>query len=226
MRRENFEKAPEVYARSLAVKAMSVLTNATHFGMGIEELARIRRLTDKPLLRKDFIFDEYQVYEARAFGADAILLMASVLDKETMKELFRVAGELGMDALFEVHDLDEIEKVPAGARVYGVNSRNFKGAEGWDKLQTPNFKLQKQSTVQTSKEQSDPTVELETFSLVRSLPKGAVKVAESGVKAGEVARVWEIGYDAVLVGTSLLKHPGGIHEAMSEFEKVLKTLKR
>src|SRR5205823_501437 len=92
----NFEHAPAAYAKSPVVRAVSVLTNATHFGMAIAELQRIRALVTQPVLRKDFMVEEYQVYEARAFGADAILLMANVLDRGQMKRLFDLARELGM----------------------------------------------------------------------------------------------------------------------------------
>src|SRR6478672_9874651 len=85
MRRENVEAAPAAYGASNAVKAVSVLTNTVDFGMSIEELQRVREVVKKPVLRKDFIFDDYQVYEARAFGADALLLMVNVLDRAKLK---------------------------------------------------------------------------------------------------------------------------------------------
>src|SRR6478672_6580708 len=84
MRAANVEAAASAYARSHVVKAISVLTNAIDFGMSIEDLQRVREITGKPVLRKDFIFDEYQVYEARAFGADALLLMVNVLEQAKM----------------------------------------------------------------------------------------------------------------------------------------------
>ncbi|PWU15217.1 MAG: hypothetical protein C5B50_15765 [Verrucomicrobia bacterium] len=238
MRRENFEKAPQAYADSPAVKALSVLTNATHFGMGIEELARIRRLTNKPLLRKDFIFDEYQVYEARAFGADAILLMACVLESARMKGLFELTRELGMDALFEVHDREEIGKVPAGASLYGVNSRNFRsskfkvqGSKSEVRSPKPEARsskpeasnaLKQRGSLKPARDATDPTVDLQTFSLVQSLPSDVIKVAESGVRAEQLGRVRDMGYNAILVGTSLLKHPAGVEAAVKEFEEALK----
>src|ERR1043166_9804701 len=90
----NFEAAPAACAKSPVVRAVSVLTNATHFGMSIEELTRIRALVPQPILRKDFMLEEYQVYESRAFGADGILLMANVLERAQMKRLFHLAREL------------------------------------------------------------------------------------------------------------------------------------
>src|SRR5205807_6358031 len=88
-------------------------------------ISKIKAQVPKPILRKDFIFEEYQVYEARAFGADALLLMANVLDRDAMRRLFDLSRELGMDVLFEAHTKEEIESIPEGARLYGINSRKF-----------------------------------------------------------------------------------------------------
>src|SRR2546423_5338122 len=93
----NVEEAPGAYGESSVVKAVSILTDWKYFGMRIEELEGLKRRIGKPVLRKDFIFDEYQVVEARAFGADAILLMAAVLEKARLLDLFDVATGLGMD---------------------------------------------------------------------------------------------------------------------------------
>src|SRR5262245_26575701 len=125
MRRQNIDEAPQAYERSPVVRAISVLTNATHFGMSIQRLTHIKTSTTKPVLRKDFIFDEYQVWEARAFDADAILLMANLLDAEQMRRLYELTRELGMEALFECHTREQIMQVPANARIYGINSRSF-----------------------------------------------------------------------------------------------------
>src|SRR6266496_5701858 len=84
MRRENVERAPDAYAKSPVVKCVSVLTNSTDFGMSIDDLPKMKAQIPKPILRKDFILEEYQVYEARAFGADALLLMANVLTRDDM----------------------------------------------------------------------------------------------------------------------------------------------
>ena len=96
------------YEESGSVRALSVLTNSRHFGGRIERLRTIRNQVSKPVLRKDFIIGEYQIREARAFGADAILLMASVLDAARLKGFYELALELGMEALFEVHDEAEV----------------------------------------------------------------------------------------------------------------------
>jgi indole-3-glycerol phosphate synthase len=91
------------------VRAVSILTNRTHFGMGIEDLAQIRTQVSQPVLRKDFFIDEYQILEARAHGADAILLMANVLDSAQLRDFHSLALALGMEALFEIHTREEIE---------------------------------------------------------------------------------------------------------------------
>src|SRR6266478_3009121 len=103
MRQENFEQAPVAYARSPIVRAVSVLTNATHFGMAVQDLLRKKAVVKQPILRKEFLIEDYQVYEARAFGADAVLLMASVLDDEKLRRLFELSRELDLDVLFEAH---------------------------------------------------------------------------------------------------------------------------
>jgi indole-3-glycerol phosphate synthase len=212
MRRENVEAAPAAYAKSSAVTAVSVLTNTTDFGMGIGELQKVRAVVSKPILRKDFIFDEYQIYEARAFGADALLLMANVLNGQKMQGLFALSRELGLDVLFEAHTKEEIESIPEGAVLYGINSRNFMASDRW---QLTN------SASQPSGDGKDLTVELETFSLINHLPKHTVKIAESGVKPDKVAEVIKLGYDAILVGTSLLKAPAGIEAMLEEFETAI-----
>ena len=123
----NVKVAPVAYKESRLVKAISVLTNRSHFGksMGVNELWRIKEITNKPVLRKDFITDEYQAYQARAYGADAILLMANILEADELKKLSDIAFELGMDVLFETHCAEELESLPSTARIVGINCRNF-----------------------------------------------------------------------------------------------------
>jgi len=206
MRQENVERAPAVYAKSPVVKCVSVLTNSTDFGMSIEDLSKMKQQIPKPILRKDFIFEEYQVYEARAFGADALLLMVNVLEPENMRRLFNLSRELGMDVLFEAHTKEEIEAIPDGAKLYGINSRKFKAST---------------ETFANSTKSSDFTVELGSFSLINHLPKDSIKIAESGVKPSKLSDVIEMGYDAVLVGTSLLKAESGIENMLKDFEQTI-----
>jgi indole-3-glycerol phosphate synthase len=184
--------------------------------MSIDQLSRIKPLVRKPILRKDFILKEYQVYEARAFGADAILLMANVLNRDSLKRLFDLAQELEIDVLFEVHEEEEIDKIPEGAKICGVNSRKFMATKRWWLARAMHW-----AHLSALSKAPDPSVELQTFSLIKSLPDGVIKVAESGVRASKAGFIREKGYDAILVGTSLLKNPDGIENALSEFEHAL-----
>lgn len=210
MRKENVERAPAAYAKSPVVKCVSILTNSIDFGMSIEDLSRMKQQIPKPILRKDFIFEEYQIYEARAFGADALLLMVNVLGRDEMRRLFELSQELEMDVLFEAHTKEEIEAIPQGAKLYGINSRKFKAST---------------QTFSNSTKGSDFTVELDVFSLVNRLPKDVLKIAESGVGPSQLSHVIELGYHAVLVGTSLLKAQAGIESMLREFDLALAVLK-
>ncbi|NBZ95674.1 MAG: indole-3-glycerol-phosphate synthase [Proteobacteria bacterium] len=211
MRAENVAEAPHAYEESSAVKAISVLTNERHFGGSMERLQEIRSLVSKPVLRKDFILEEYQVREARAFGADAILLMASVLDTARLKGFHELALELGMESLFEVHDEEEVSALPAQARIVGINSRRFKAPE-----ESAGFA----AVGGAGSSEKDFSIRLDTFDLVDRLPEGVIRVAESGLDAGNVASVAEK-FHAALVGTSLLRDPEGIRAGLSAFEEAL-----
>lgn len=211
MRAENVAEAPHAYEESSAVKAISVLTNERHFGGSMERLQKIRSLVSKPVLRKDFILEEYQVREARAFGADAILLMASVLDAARLKGFHELALELGMESLFEVHDEEEVSALPAQARIVGINSRRFKAPE-----ESAGFA----AVGGAGSSEKDFSIRLDTFELVDRLPAGTIRVAESGLDAGNVASVAEK-FHAALVGTSLLRDPEGIRAGLSAFEEAI-----
>jgi indole-3-glycerol phosphate synthase len=214
MRRQNVDDAPAAYERNHVVRAISVLTNATHFGMSMERLRQVKAATTKPILRKDFIFDDYQVYEARAFGADAILLMANLLDGEEMRRLYQLAGELQMDVLFECHTREQIAQVPPGAELYGINSRTFDtDAQTYDAAR-------KHSQAGST---HDLTTDAARFELGRHLPAQALKVAESGVRPETVCILRDqFGYHAALVGTSLLTAEQGVFNELERFEKVLR----
>jgi indole-3-glycerol phosphate synthase len=162
--------------------AISVLTEEDFFAGSLDDLRRVKQTTGVPVLRKDFIVDPYQVWEARAAGADAILLIASVLDLPHLRRLLLLARDLELSALVEIHDLEELGKaMDAGADVVGVNSRNLKDF-GLD-LQVP-------------------------LSLAGMIPPGIVKVAESGISTrDEIAQIKEAGYHAALVGQALVQAP-------------------
>jgi indole-3-glycerol phosphate synthase len=211
MRPENVADAPAAYEESRAVKALSVLTNGRHFGGSMERLRDIRSAVSKPVLRKDFILEEYQVREARAFGADAVLLMASVLDEARLKGFYELTLELGMEALFEVHDEEEVAALPAQVRIVGINSRRFKAPE-----ESAGFA----AVGGAGSSEKDFSIRLDTFDLVDRLPAGTMRVAESGLDAGNVASVAGK-FHAALVGTSLLRDPAGIRNGLSAFEEAL-----
>lgn len=206
MRTENVGDAPAAYEASSVVRAVSVLTNATHFGGSLADLAAVSSLSSKPVLRKDFILDPYQIYAARAAGADAVLLMANVLSAAQMAELYGTVRELGMEALFEVHEAGEIGALPAGARVVGINSRKFKSQEGFVDAGRSSSK--------------DFTLDFSAFDLAGKLPTGCIRVAESGVTP-ETAGAVVPHFHAILVGTSLLRDPRGITVPLEEFARAL-----
>ena len=112
---------------SASVDAISCLTEEDHFHGQVDDFKNIRTQTDLPMIRKDFMIDEYQFYEAKAIGADAILLIAAILDDAQMRDFYALAYELGMDALVETHDETEVERaLKLDAKIIGVNNRNMK----------------------------------------------------------------------------------------------------
>jgi indole-3-glycerol phosphate synthase len=162
--------------------AISVLTDGPFFGGSLDDLRRARAAVDIPVLRKDFIVDRYQVAEARAAGADAILLIVSALRQEELVALFAEVRRLGMEALVETHDRQEVERaIAADARVIGVNHRDLR-----------TFKM-------------DMTLATTLRPLV---PSGRLLVAESGIRTpDDVSKMQAAGVDAVLVGGSLMCEP-------------------
>jgi len=169
------------YAAAGAV-ALSVLTDAHYFGGSDSDLVDARRAAELPVLRKDFVIDAYQIYEARAIGGDAILLIVRALSDTALREFLQLSGELGLDALVETHSADEVRRaVDAGATLVGVNNRDL------DTLVT------------------DVTLAPRLRPLV---PSECVFVAESGVSTPEqITTLAEAGVDAVLIGEALLRAP-------------------
>jgi indole-3-glycerol phosphate synthase len=172
--------------QAAGARAVSVLTESAHFGGSLDDLAEARAACDLPLLRKDFVIDPYQVLEARAAGADAVLLIVAALGRERLGELMGAASDLGMDSLIEVHDEDEVEvAVEAGAELLGINNRDLHSLE----------------------------VDLgTTFRLMADVPAGTVVVAESGItERGHVADLEDAGVDAILVGEALMRADDPAH---------------
>lgn len=159
--------------------AISVLTEERRFGGSLADLDAVRAAVDLPVLRKDFMVTEYQVWEARAHGADIILIIVAALEDREISHLMSLAGSLGMTSLVEVHDEAEATRaVDLGATVIGVNNRNLKTLE----------------------------VDTSTFArIVPLIPTTCVRVAESGVQGPDEARLFaHAGADAILVGESLV----------------------
>jgi indole-3-glycerol phosphate synthase len=156
------------------------LTDKKYFGQDLPVLKQVRMIVNKPLLRKDFIIDPYQVYEAASVGADAILLIAAVLSSEKLEELHNLAARLNLDALVEIHSLPELEKLTFKPPLLGINNRRLDGNLNTDIAVTENLA-----------EKVDPDT---------------VLVSESGIHNFEdIQRLKKIGrVNAILVGTALL----------------------
>ena len=173
------------------VAAMSVLTNGQYFGGSLEDLLLARAACKLPLLRKEFIVDAYQIHEAKAYGADAILLIAACLSAEETNQLAKTAKDIGLDVLLEVHNLKELEQAPLTyVDVVGVNNRNLK----------------------------DFSVDLNTsITLAAHIPNDKVKISESGISSYDaIEKLMQAGFDGFLMGEHFMlqDNPG---EAAQKF---------
>jgi indole-3-glycerol phosphate synthase len=161
--------------------ALSVLTDFNFFGGSIDDLQKTRAVNDIPILRKEFIIDEYQVYESKAIGADAILLIAAILKKDEALLLAKLANELGMQVLMELHDEDELDLVNEYIDVVGVNNRNL-------------------NTFDVNLEHS--------AKLAGKIPGNFLKVSESGISsAKDISFLMEYGFQGFLIGENFMKTP-------------------
>ena len=179
--RENADAAATARSyESAGAAAISVLTEADYFDGSLDDLRVVRAAVSIPVLRKDFIVDEYQVYESAAAGAGALLLIVAALDDERLASLLRLTEEeLGMDALVEVHTKAELERATAsGAKVIGVNNRDLR-----------TFAVSTQTSVD----------------LAQFAPAGVVLVSESGLTPSEVRKLKAVGYQGFLVGEALMR---------------------
>jgi indole-3-glycerol phosphate synthase len=168
----------QTYAEGGAA-AISVLTETNYFMGSIEHLAAIKEVVGLPLLRKDFIFDLYQVYESRAYGADALLLIVAILSQEQLKELVSLSHSLGLRCLVEVHNTGEVERaVLSEAKIIGINNRDL----------------------------NTFTVDITTTRRLRPLiPQERIVVSESGIKSKrDIEKLRKCGVDAVLIGEALV----------------------
>lgn len=161
--------------------AISVLTEEDYFSGSLDDLRKVRSIVDLPVLRKDFIFDDYQLYESAAAGADAVLLIVAALADEKLASLRRLAEDhLGLDALVEVHTREEMHRaIACGAKVIGVNNRNLHTFE---------------VSIETS------------LWLAKEAPSAAVLISESGLNnSTDLARLRDAGYHGFLIGESLMR---------------------
>lgn len=172
--------APTLEAAGAA--ALSVLTEEDFFQGSLGDLKEASKATKIPILRKDFIFDPWQVWETRAAGADAFLLIVAILNNETLKDLLELGRQLSMEALVEVHSRDEMNRaIAAGAKIIGVNNRDLKAFD----------------------------VKLDTsLELIDAIPEECIAVSESGIHSrGDIERLRTAGFDAFLIGEHLMTMP-------------------
>lgn len=162
------------------INAVSVLTEEDFFQGKLRFISDVKKILTKPILRKDFIFDEYQIYESRAYKADAILLIAALLDKHQAYDYLQLSKELGLSVLFEVHNFEEIEiALHIDSNIIGINNRD---------LNTLHININT------------------TFDLIKEIPSHKVIVSESGINTHEdVKRLQDQGIDSLLIGTAFME---------------------
>jgi len=171
----------QAYERGGAA-ALSVLTEEAHFGGSLADLQEARAATDLPILRKDFTIDPYQLYEAKAAGADAVLLVVGAMTPGELATLYREAHALDLDAVIEIHNEEELDvALEVDADVLGINNRDLE----------------------------DFSVDIQrTFDLLADIPAGKVVVSESGIKnRHQIDELEQVGVDAVLIGEALMRAP-------------------
>lgn len=176
----NVERTSIGYMQAGA-SALSVLTDTEFFKGTSEDLKIAREFNFCPILRKDFIIDEYQIIESKSIGADAILLIAAVLSKIEIEKFTKLTHSLGMEVLLEIHDEEELDKIYEHVNVVGVNNRNLKTM---------------QIDIKTS------------FQLADLIPSKFLKVSESGIESPEsIHQLRGAGYNGFLIGSHFMKHP-------------------
>lgn len=174
----NLEKINEFYKRE-NIDAYSILTEEEFFKGKDEYISLIKGISDKPILRKDFIVDKYQIYESKFLGADCILLIVALL-KDKLKEFYELGKELGLDILVEVHSKEELDlALKINPEIIGINNRNLK-----------NFKVDLENTKE----------------LIKYIPKGILTISESGINSFEdIEYIKSLGVDGVLVGEFFMR---------------------
>ena len=174
---------------------LSILTNKQYFDGDIQDILEIRDITSIPILRKEFIISEYQIIEAKSIGSDAILLIASILSKEEIKNYSSLAKNIGLEVLFEIHDAEELEKISGeNIDIIGVNNRN---------LDTLEIDIQN------------------SVDLYSKIPNSFVKISESGIsKVESILKLREVGYQGFLIGENFMKTDDPFESAYNFIKKV------
>ena len=174
---------------------LSILTNKQYFDGDIQDILEIRDIASIPILRKEFIISEYQIIEAKSIGSDAILLIASILSKEEIKNYSSLAKDIGLEVLFEIHDAEELEKLSGeNIDIIGVNNRN---------LDTLEIDLQN------------------SVDLYNKIPNSFVKISESGIsKVESILRLREVGYQGFLIGENFMKTDDPFESAYNFIKEV------
>lgn len=183
--------------KNAGVSAISVLTDIDFFGAREEDILIARENCDLPILRKEFIIDTYQVHEAKAMGADLVLLIGAILTKATSQLLSNVATDLGLEVLYEIHDESEIELIPDNVNIVGINNRDLK-----------HFIVDFERSMR----------------MFNMLPEHHIKIAESGISNPiTVADLTRKGFDGFLIGETFMKeaNPG---EACHDFINLIKNI--
>ena len=174
---------------------LSILTNKQYFDGDIQDILEIRDIASIPILRKEFIISEYQIIEAKSIGSDAILLIASILSKEDIKNYSSLAKDIGLEVLFEIHDTEELEKLSGeNIDIIGVNNRN---------LDTLEIDLQN------------------SVDLYNKIPNSFVKISESGIsKVESILKLREVGYQGFLIGENFMKTDDPFESAYNFIKEV------
>tara|TARA_B100001939_G_scaffold297333_1_gene271748 strand:- start:202 stop:972 length:771 start_codon:yes stop_codon:yes gene_type:complete len=193
--RENFDvlKIAKSY-ESAGAKCISILTEKNYFGGDITYIKKVKKVSSLPILRKDFIIDEWQIYESFYSGADCILLILAILNDRNFLKFYKIAKDLGLDVICEVHDQDELSRVlKIDVECIGINNRNLKTLE----------------------------INPETFNLLsKSIPKDIIKICESGINDSLQLNYYsKNGADAFLIGESLMKSPDILEETRKLIKK-------
>ena len=192
--KSNISEVINGYEKAGAV-GVSILTNKKYFDGSLSDINEVKNSIDIPILRKEFIISEYQIVESKSIGADAILLIASILDKEEIKNYSSLAKSLGLEVLLEIHSIDELNKISnTDVDIIGVNNRN---------LDTLDINIEN------------------SIEMFENIPSEFIKISESGIsKVDSIIKLIKVGYDGFLIGENFMKNNDPV-SACNDFIKEL-----